>query len=269
MLITIGLLGLYIVTILLAIYYLMFKVYANKTLHPIYAIMITGKDTCRTEYAKLAVQNFFNQTYPNKYLIIINHGHRNVMPQSNINLPNVIEIYIDKKHMKLGDLRNIALEIVPYNALWMPWDDDDYRAPELMFELYKKVKHNILVSLSTRCEYNKLTEYIWQIFMHHGMPIFLAKKHYKLRYLSKDTMEDTQILTDAKSIGHVKIIKNKPDIYIRLIHNNNTSLYVDKTKDNIVNVYNSIYKEKELDKHTKDIVKKIISDYYKQVSKEC
>lgn len=81
----------------------------------IYAIMITGKDAYHYSLAKLSICSFLEQTYPNKYLIIINDGSYSLKGFEKKNL--IKEVRLEDKY-PLGTLRNVGLQQIPENAVW-------------------------------------------------------------------------------------------------------------------------------------------------------
>jgi hypothetical protein len=232
--------------------------------------MITGKDQQRIEFAKQSVKNFQEQTYPNKKLIIINHNSQKIIqshdPETN---QNITEIYKSKNNTTLGQLRNYALDLVPDGALFTTWDDDDYRIPSYLSQLYSKLVENNadLVTFTRRTEFNSINKYVWTISLDTGFVTILARKDSKnnIKYLDKDSMEDVDILTDYRKYHH-KIYtwaNNEPDIYIRTVHGNNTSLYVNKTKANISEYdVNNAYNEYEVSDVYKSAVAEFMSNYY-------
>ena len=200
-------------------------------------IMITGKDASREQFAQRSLANFREQSYASKRLIIINHASYTVLNKTKEN--NEYEFYVDKDthSLSLGQLRNISLNLVPINEMWTTWDDDDVRSSnylELMYEILCKNDADV-VSLARRIEYNQLNEFVWQIKQTKGLPIILAKQDLRVRYLNTNTMEDINLLDDFRKVGnkvHIDI-GNNPFIYIRTVHDNNTSLYVSKDKNTV------------------------------------
>jgi hypothetical protein len=235
--------------------------------HPaVYCIMVTGKDACRQEFALAAIENFKEQSYPNKYMIILNHGTRSITVPSKDNA-HILHIQIEKARNTLGELRNIALQMVPFNAFWCTWDDDDYRHPDfiaiLMGELLKGQNH--VVAMQNRIEYNALTALKWKIRVRSGLVHILAKKDPRVTYLHKDTMEDIDLIKDYIKYGHkVHFLDNDPTIYIRLVHHTNTSMYVNNNKRQLQQSHDgSNYGEFLLDPQEERLLNKIISEYYK------
>lgn len=237
---------------------------------PIYCIMVTGKDECRIEHSRNSLLNFFDQDYARgKYMIIVNHHKQLNVLMNDEEYENVIEINVIKDDSTtLGDMRNIALELVPLNGLWTTWDDDDYRPYNYLSLLHQKLIENktSAVAFTERYEYNANNNNIWKISLTTGFVTILARKRCKTRYLSQNTMEDTEIKTFYPDIF---IWKNRDILlYVRLIHNNNTSLYVDKLKDvnSLINSHgDNIYKEMKIDESEKQMVMDIISPYFNRV----
>lgn len=193
---------------------------------PICCIMITGKDEKRLQYARKSINNFLEQTYKNKLLVIINHHKKRV--SHDIISKHVFEFHVDKDDsMTLGDLRNIALQLVPHNASWTTWDDDDYRQPTYLEYLASFKKYDNIVAISQRIDYNSNNDMSWVCHKFDGFVLFLAPFDNRLKYMSRDSLEDINILEHAKDLGYkIKVVRNNPCIYVRLIHTTNTSLYV-------------------------------------------
>ena len=66
---------------------------------------------------------------------------------------------------KSGNLRNIGLAMVPPDAIWTTWDDDDYRAPIYLSVMQKEMaKHDAhVLTFTERIEFNANTGYVWQM----------------------------------------------------------------------------------------------------------
>ena len=98
--------------------------------------MVTGLDHFHYEMADRAIEAFFQQTYPNKHLIIVNDGDLSLKATH----PKRITEIRPKKRMPLGKLRNIALRKVPKNAMWVQWDDDDWNHPLRIEKQYQDIR---------------------------------------------------------------------------------------------------------------------------------
>lgn len=205
--------------------------FINKMKEIIYCIMVTGKDMQRYKFANISITNFKRQTYENKKLIILNHGDQDIIHENN---SDIIEIKINKEHFTLGDIRNFGLNLVPLNSLWITWDDDDWRSDNFLKILYSHLKDNDVVFIKNRLEYNLNNKFIFKSHFSNGMPFFLSRKIEIIEYLSKDSLEDIQMYDEySNNDFKIKIIDNDPRMYIRIIHTNNSSLYVEQEKNNI------------------------------------
>lgn len=231
----------------------------------IYCIMVTGKDHQRICFARESIANFFEQDYLYKKLIIINHAEEKVGYVDDSN--SVVEFQVPKGNLTLGDLRNIALELVPINAMWTVWDDDDYRTNDYLSLLHNElVKQDAdVVAFTHRIECNYNTKFLWKTTLESGFVTVLAKQDKRIKYKPLDTMEDTSLFDDFKKLGkRIVLLDNNPQIYIRLVHTNNTSLFVDKKRNSIPdnNVYVGPFKEESIDENLQKNILHFISNYF-------
>jgi predicted Rdx family selenoprotein len=202
--------------------------------------------------------------------VIINHHiQETVLDNANYTQweQNVFEVNVNKESngLTLGDLRNMSLELVGHDSYWMVWDDDDYRDPKLLSQMMKKAIDNnaICVAMTNRFEYNVNTNFVWKSAKKNGFPHVLAKFDRRVRYMSKNTMEDVNIIADYAKIGKTVMFDNTHNLYIRIVHSTNTSLYVDYNKADIVNYdrQKSPYIEAKANSEEQNKVRKIISNY--------
>ena len=215
----------------------------QKVFTPIYCLMITGKTEQRRQFAKIALKNFNIQTYPNKYLVIINEDfHSSLKNHANKQkLDNVMEVMINKQDhgLTLGDLRNISLEMVPPNAIWTTWDDDDWRHETYLEVLYNRLKTNPsrkYLLYQNRLEHNFKTGFSWKVRIRNGTSIIFAYKDPDIRYDSWNVNEDVVVkkyILSRVSTGESIIYDNDPLLYVRFVHTDNTSIYVDSKKKRI------------------------------------
>jgi hypothetical protein len=226
--------------------------------------MITGKDENRVMFARLiGLKNFNEQIYKNKRLIIVNHGKIPIMtgPQE-----NVYEIIIDKGDMTLGDLRNYAFDLVPINELVCIFDDDDWRKPDYIeFMVSKLLKtKSIAVFMKNRMEYNLANGFTFKSQFKDGNTHIMCIKLDRLRYTSLDTLEDVLLKKDLQSFKKkYTAIDNDPTMYIRIIHQNNTSPYAKDNRTEIINYpKNGNYQEYNSTEEEKTYVAGIIKQYY-------
>lgn len=203
---------------------------------PVYCLLVTGKDSQRLEFArKVAIPNFNQQTYPNKFMIIVNHidSREKVLTKSQ---RNIHEVLINKQNFTLGDLRNYSMELVPLGALFYTFDDDDTRHPkylEIMVNALVKEKA-IACFMKNRMEYNIKNGYTFKSHFKYGNTHVLCYKIDRLRFMDLDTLEDVRLQDDLASF-HKKYVAldNDPRMYIRIIHGSNTSPFATTDRETI------------------------------------
>jgi glycosyltransferase involved in cell wall biosynthesis len=96
-------------------------------------LVMNGKSEIYT-LAKMAVQSFLGQTYPNRHLLIVNDGPT---PVYTAPPARVIEMRLHPGR-RLGQLRNLALEAIQRDSQGFghvdyvtQWNDDDWsRLPD-------------------------------------------------------------------------------------------------------------------------------------------
>ena len=213
----------------------------------IYCVLLTGKNEARYRLVPIAISNFESQDYKNKYLLIINHGNQQSLYDSKND--RIKEIMVVNEGKKLGDFRNQAFDYIPKNALWIPFDDDDYRKPEYLSILENKLYSTgaDAVFLRNRLDHNLNTGFTYRCHFLHGIPHILSKNIDGFRYLSADTLEDANLQTDLRRLKKKYVVfENDPSLYIRYIHQHNTSPYVDISKRSIIEyAKSSSYNESE------------------------
>jgi hypothetical protein len=198
--------------------------------------MVTGKSLQRIEWARASVRNFQEQSYRNKFLIIINHGDQQVLT-SKVGSTNMVEHRVSKtKGITLGDLRNLSLSLVPVGALWTTWDDDDIRSPNYMEEVatWMQSTQKRFCMIKNRIEYNVNTHKMWMSSLFTGFLWFTVLKSSDpdelYKYASQETNEDGVIKEQIlrKGPSSYTLFNNDPMLYIRMIHKDNTSTFVDR-----------------------------------------
>lgn len=238
---------------------------AKYTSTPVYCLMVTGQNELRRSYAKISIKNFLLQTYANKNLIILNQSKASLLSKD---YTNILEVFIDEPH-SLGTLRNISLQFVPPNAIWTTWDDDDWRHTQYlttMISIFNTKQDIEFMMFQNRLEYNMITKYMFRSKMKHGTMIFFAKQNPYLVFSDKDVLEDVELKQYALNNLKYYIYNNDPKMYLRLIHQSNTSIYVDPEKQKIKNNQNAkTYFEFEASEADSIYINNIISKEYKNV----
>lgn len=219
--------------------------------------MITGNEE-REKLVNMSIKNFRDQTYKYKHLVIINHGSNTYNDGS---MFNVTEIHVSKASKTLGDLRNLAFNYVPANGLFCVWDDDDYRSGNFLEFMFDNMTLNGAkgVCITRRLEYNLNNGFAYETMYNRGIVHVLATKHYLVKYDSKDSMEDLKLVSNMKRAYNVHFMyDNDPRMYVRLVHGDNTSRYVNPNKKTfVVTDESSDWKEFPLRPEYKQYIEKV------------
>ena len=233
----------------------------NKHQKPIYCLMVTGKDDDRYKFAQASIINFLLQTYQNKYLVILNHGDEEIYTRYN---NRIKEIRVFKEGKTLGELRNMSLKYVPYGAIFTTWDDDDWRSNDYLETLYKiliSTKSDV-VMIRNRISYNLNNHSMWKETLNSGFVHFFMYIDPMVEYARLDTLEDQKVKDYVHKHKKVYIYDNDPKMYIRNIHKNNTSPYVNKKKAAVNEWLKGEYKEAELGLTDRRYAMNIYRQYY-------
>lgn len=235
---------------------------------PVYCLMVTGYDKRRRAFALNSITNFTNQTYKNKHLVIINQDLKSRLLTKTYD--NMLEVMVDNTDKTLGELRNISLQFVPPNAVWTTWDDDDWRSDDYIKTMVSAMeeKDADFLMFTNRIEYNLNTNYMYEITLRSGLMTFFAKANPFLVYADVSTSEDKAIKDYAfQNIRDMMVIvNNDPLIYVRAIHDHNTSVYAKPDKDNVKDTSNhKNYFERRVSSKNESYLRNILSSYYKKI----
>ncbi len=184
----------------------------------IIAIMVTGKCPERRALAELAARSFLEQTYPNKELLIINDGQES---WGKIVSPEIREVRVAEK-CTLGRLRNIGLECLEEDAVWVQWDDDDFHHPLAMQEQYRILAETRASAccMRSQIQYALKKNAAWE--MHGLIPgTIMCRKKKEILYPEIARDEDMEFLKQYLRYGVIPW-NNPAHYYIRLIHEYNT-----------------------------------------------
>jgi GR25 family glycosyltransferase involved in LPS biosynthesis len=189
------------------------------------AICITRK---RVPYLSRAINDFLEQTYQNKELIIVYDNDdietENYLLNNFYNYKNIILIKNDKK-LKLGELRNLGIKSSNGKCV-IQWDDDDEYHPkriEIQLKIVQQENYQKACCLSRWIIYDNKTnkKYLSNKYNWEGSicsPKYLLLK-YKYPSLSKG--EDTIVIDSLKKNNNL-ILVNIPQLYIYHLHWKNT-----------------------------------------------
>ena len=252
----------------------MVEPYTNTSIHtdsvrnvpPVYCLMVTGYTSARIPYARASVRNFSEQTYSNKHLVVLNQAGETVLTDDEHTRDNMIEFFVDKRGKTLGELRNISLQFVPPDAVWTTWDDDDWRAPSYISTMLEAMhKHDTrFIMFMNRIEYNRLNSHAFRLTLRSGLMTFFARQHPGLLYAHVDTSEDRPLKEYARTRLKPFVLDNDPKLYVRLIHDDNTSVYIDKDRSHIRDTTkNKDFFERELNDEEQALVGRLSGEYFK------
>jgi hypothetical protein len=226
--------------------------------------MVTGFNDDRIRFAKASLENFFQQSYVNKKIIIINQSNEHVFSKEKKH-QNVIEMMVRKTD--LGILRNLALELVPPNAIWTTWDDDDWRSSTYLEILEKELSRDPtkkVLMYTNRLEHNVLTNFTWRVKIPSGSYIFFMYNNPSIKYENIANKEDAIIKKTVSQNMHETVIFDNPEyaMYVRFVHGNNTSVYVDSTKNNLMKYKNNSLIETDSTREEKKYVNVVKKMFY-------
>lgn len=230
---------------------------------PVYCLMITGYKDERLPFARKSIQNFHAQSYKNKFLIVINQSKTKLIKQ---NTDNLLEMYVDSTKLTLGELRNMSLQFVPPNAIWTTWDDDDIRHNDYISIMTSNLlKKNVdCLFFKNRIEYNLNSKFSFVMTLKSGFMTMFCRKHPEIQYEHVATNEDVQVKYYIQQHLKFFVYNNSPNLYIRLTHENNTSIYVNKHKKELIDTTNNkSYYERELSPDEHIYLQNIMFKYYK------
>lgn len=196
----------------------------------VYCVMVTHD--VREQYMLHSVQNFKEQDYTNKRLIIVSETR---IQHPLLNDPRILQVPVQRKgsNVSLGKLRNIAFELIPERALFTVWDDDDIRSTDYISTLKSNLGDNDFLMFSKRIEYNSNTNFAWIMELKPGFVLFFGRKLDMIKYDNVNVNEDVHLRHVIKTRYKSKVIDNDPKLYIRISHDNNTSRLVNNRKTNL------------------------------------
>lgn len=186
-------------------------------------IMLTRN---RFKLFKLAVQDFINQTYEFKELVIVNNG--NIIYQLRVDRflkkinANIKHIKI--KHKTIGEMRNIGIQNSNGEYLVI-FDDDDYHHPD-------RLKYQIDICLRSNVDATLLKNFIatykndrYLCSITHGLEgtMLFKNPNDSIKYSGINQGEDTffrKSLVENKY--NIIVLDNPHEFYEYRFHGNNT-----------------------------------------------
>lgn len=191
---------------------------------PIFALMITGKDKFHARFASNAILSFLAQSYGNRFLIVINDGEYR-FDLKNVPLDRIRQIQLNGNHPELGTLRNMSLDRVPEEGVWIQWDDDDWYHPDLIAKQYEMLETHKATAcfLRYQVKYAFSVNSGWADYFPGGFAgTLMARKRRNLRYDDISKGEDSIFCRSLKQSNDWIAWDNPPHYYLRFIHGRNT-----------------------------------------------
>lgn len=185
------------------------------------ALMLTGKCRERCALARVAVGCFQRQSWPNKELVIVNHGPVALTSGE----PDIREIRINRPpEMTLGDLRNLSRELARGDYV-VQWDDDDYHHPRRIETMMAQRDRAEVITLAWQVRFNIQNGSAYYHHLPGGQQMsILHRTNAPFRHPKLNSREDTLFLNQFNTKC---VIENSPDepigplLYVRLFHGRN------------------------------------------------
>ena len=188
------------------------------------AVMVTGKPG-REWLAKQALAAFLAQTYANKRLFIINDGAQALLPRV---IPGVVELR-PGPGMRLGALRNYALDHIPDDVRYVvQWDDDDWSRPDrLGWQVEQQMRtpnHATVFLYEAHLQLHSGKLFVCRATKsgRGGFPGTIMHPRTGIRYQSTAKGEDTFFVRRWRGGNRLRVLTNPPLLYTRLFHGLNT-----------------------------------------------
>lgn len=191
-------------------------------------VMVTGKNPERTNLARASVESFLRQTYSNKELLIITDG-QTIAPLGVSDRVRQIKL---KPGCNLGQLRNTGLALTQKSDLVLQWDDDDVctcdRIADQVANWQKSgqptamlLRNEVLLDLENEHSAPRVITRKGQEF--GGFAGSILHKPTTAQYPETGKGEDSDFLSNiVRAGGSVMSYDNKPSLYFRTYHGNNT-----------------------------------------------
>jgi hypothetical protein len=226
--------------------------------------MVTSNDPHRRPFCKLSIRNFKEQSHPHKRLIVLNLSNVPIVSKADSTNDSILEVFVKQNDMTLGEIRNLSLELVPPNAWWTLWDDDDWRSSDYISQLVRWSHGYDFVMIQNRIEYNITNGFAYALTLRSGLMSFFSRRHPLLRYEHVNTKEDVMVKQTALQQFKTRVVNNPSEMYIRMIHGKNTSPFVDASKNTVRDTRShKVYFERELRGGERAYLRKILSTKYK------
>lgn len=198
-------------------------------MQPVYAIMITGKDVFHEQLAKLSVESFSKQSYPNKHLVVINDGKYSmdralaaIKSHTEASIADGTEVRMQHTASTfLGELRNAGIRKVPMNHIWAQWDDDDWHHPEFLTIASNAIRLSGLTALTLQNQVYYVVADNSSVVRHKSSgiagTIVTRRDTTTPEYSNMPRYEDSVFVSELEDRGQVVFLENAiaPHLYLR------------------------------------------------------
>lgn len=196
----------------------------------LFAVMVTGGTDSRRLMGEYSLRSFLQQTYKNKYLIIVNHGNWEFEVPSE-SKSRVVQVRVPQS-LTVGRMRNLAFNYMHKDAFWMSWDDDDWRHPSLVALQVGSMLGLGLngCSIRNQVKYQVGSNAAWM----HSLPVgffgfagaIMGRCSISERYPDTSSDEDSIFWREYIKNGMCIQIENPHHYYIRFLHGSNASKHL-------------------------------------------
>lgn len=154
------------------------------------AILVFG-DKHRIRRARKAVNQFVDQSYPNKQLVIVNNTD---LPVTNVPCSEIRELQMvvttDYDGSSVGGMRNFAIDNADGDLLFPHWDDDDVYDKHLLSFMVANFDGARAVLLDRQVRIDIKNSVAYQHFQPSGIPNTMLVPKTAARYEAKTGGED-------------------------------------------------------------------------------
>jgi glycosyltransferase involved in cell wall biosynthesis len=190
------------------------------------AVMPTSAHGARRQLCRVAIECFSRQTYPERQLLILNHGEPLFADK---NLPDRVTEKTVQRPPTLGELRNLAFDFI-HTPYFIAWDDDDWSHPERMERQYAALAHSkrqacvlaayLTLDLTTGASFVRVG------VNRRGQPGALntiLAAITEIRYPPWHRHEDSVFAEFYRERNQLRAIAMNPAMYVRTCHGENVS----------------------------------------------
>lgn len=186
------------------------------------AIMPTGRVPARRALSGVAIECFFQQTYDDRQLVIVNHSDDPFA----IRDKRVKEVMVNRPDT-MGELRNLALDAADGDLI-LTWDDDDWYDPrrmEIQVDALRRTGKAVVLTCYTTCDLHSGEAFVRGCcyYVGGGCSSTVLFPRGSMRYRPLEHHEDGNLTKDLHAAGMLAPVDNwdRPLLYVRACHGAN------------------------------------------------